>query len=459
MRFHAPALRCLAPMLMLGSTLTLAVGPAAAQQWPSFRGPDASGVAADGEPPVTWDVDAGTNVAWRTAIPGLGHSSPIVWGDRVFVTTAVPLPADAGSATATGAGTDTTVDLKDGRSVAANARHAWRIYCVDRSSGRILWERTAYQGVPKVKRHSKGSQASASAATDGRHVVAMMGSEGLYAFDMSGTPLWTRDLGRLDVGYVDDPREEWSPASSPVIHDGLVIVQNDRHADSYVLALDVRTGEERWRIGRDEMPSWATPLVHRGSRTTIVTNSPKAIRGHDAATGKQLWQIADGTQVKVPTPVVFEDLVIVTGGWPTGGRPIFAIEAATGKIAWKLDRGSPYTTTPVVYQGVLYVCVDNGVLSAYDARTGRRHYQQRIAADAGGFSASPVAAAGRLYLPSEDGVFFVVRAGPAFALVARNDMREMMLATPAVVGDTLLVRTRTQLIALRGTPAPRVAGR
>jgi outer membrane protein assembly factor BamB len=496
-------------MLMLVGALTLASGPAAtAQHWPSFRGPDASGVAAGGEPPLTWDVGAGTNVAWRTPIPGLGHSSPVVWGDRIFVTTAVPLPgSDGGSAAAagatatapaatapsatapsatapaataptatapattapaatapattapatTGAVADGAVDLKDGRSVAANARHAWRLYCLDRSSGRVLWERTAYEGVPKVKRHSKASQASASAVTDGRHVVAMMGSEGLYAFDVDGTPLWTRDLGRLDVGYVDDPREEWSPASSPVIHDGLVIVQNDRHADSYVVALDVRTGQERWRVGRDEMPSWATPLVHRGARTTIVTNSPKAIRGHDAVTGKELWQIADGTQVKVPTPVVFEDLVIVTGGWPTGGRPIFAIEAATGRIAWKLDRGSPYTTTPVVYQGVLYVCVDNGVLSAYDARTGRRHYQRRIARDAGGFSASPVAAAGRIYLPSEDGVIFVVHAGRSFELLARNDMREMMLATPAVVGDTLLVRTRTHLVALRGAPSRRAA--
>ena len=187
-------------------------------------------------------------------------------------------------------------------------------------------------------------------------------------------------------------------------------------------------------------------------RTTIVTNSPKAIRGHDAATGKELWQVADGTQVKVPTPVVFEDLVIVTGGWPTGGRPIFAIRAATGEVAWKLERGSPYTTTPLVYQGVLYVMVDNGVLSAYDARTGRRFYQQRLARDAGGFSASPVAAAGRVYLPSEDGVMFVVRAGRTYQLLARNDMKAMLLATPAIAGDTLFVRTRSHLVALSGAP-------
>jgi outer membrane protein assembly factor BamB len=198
------------------------------------------------------------------------------------------------------------------------------------------------------------------------------------------------------------------------------------------------------------MPSWSTPAVHRGSRTTIVTNSPRFIRGHDPATGRELWRVADGAQVKVPTPIVAGDLVIVTGGWPNGGQPIYAIRAATGEVAWKLPKGSPYTPTPIVYRGVLYVCIDTGVLSAYDVATGRRLYQRRIAPDAGGFSASPVAAGGRLYFASEDGVVFVVRAGEKFELLARNDMRQMCLATPALSGDLLLVRTRTHVHALRG---------
>lgn len=430
-----------------------------AQDWPSFRGPNASGVAPSATPPLTWNVSTGANVAWSTAIPGLGHSSPVVWGDRVLVTSAVALEgtaAEGGAANSTGG--DGGIDLKDYKIVAAPARHAWRIYCLDRATGRIVWERTAHEGVPRVKRHAKASQASATVATDGRHVVAMMGSEGLHAYDMEGRALWSKDLGRLDVGLVDDPREEWGPASSPVLHDGLVIVQNDRHKDSYVAAFDVVTGAERWRVARDEMPAWATPLVHGGARPTLVTSSPRFIRGHDPANGALRWQVADDTQVKVPTPVVFEDLVIVTGGYPTGGRPILGIRAADGKVAWRQERGSSYTPTPIVYDGVLYVCVDNGVLSAYDARTGRRHYQQRIAADAGGFSASPVAAAGRVYFPSEDGVVFVVRAGRAFELLARNDMKEVLLASPALSGDLLLVRTRTHLVALRDAPPARAKG-
>jgi outer membrane protein assembly factor BamB len=464
MRSFASAPRRVASTVILAGACTVAFALAVAaqpqppQQWPSFRGPDAAGVGSAGAPPLTWDVATGTNVAWSTPIPGLGHSSPVVWGDRVFVTTAVPLP-DASGAAGGGAIADGTVNLKEGGSIANRSRHAWRLYCLDRTTGRVLWERTAHEGMPKVKRHAKASQASATPVTDGRHVIAMMGSEGLYAFDMQGAPLWTKDLGRLDVGYVDDRNEEWSPGSSPVIHDGLVIVQNDRHADSYVVAFDVRTGQEKWRVGRDEMPSWATPTVVDGPRPTIVTNSPRFIRGHDAATGRELWRVEEGGQVKVPTPVVFEDLVIVTGGWPNGGRPIIAIRTATGAVAWKLERGSSYTPTPLVYQGVLYVCIDNGVLSAYDPRTGKRHYQRRIAADAGGFSASPVAAGGRIYFASEDGVMFVVRAGTRFELLARNDMKEMLLATPAVVGDTMLVRTRTHVVAVSGTTAKRVASR
>lgn len=424
----------------------IAVAPdAAAQDWPAFRGPGTAGVAETAKPPVAWDITARRNVAWSAQIPGLGHSSPVVSGNRIFLTTAVALTSGENKIAA-----DTTVDLKEGKSIGATDRLSWRLYCIDRESGKVLWERTAYEGVPRVKRHSKASQASATPATDGKYVVAMMGSEGLYTYDIEGKLLWKKDLGVLDVGYVDDPKEQWGPGSSPVIHEGLVIIQNDRHKDSYVAAFDITTGAEKWRSARDEMPAWATPAVHRGQRTTILTNSPRFMRGHDAATGKELWSIPDNTQVKVVSPVLADDLVIFTGGWPTGGRPIFGVRASTGEVVWKQARGSSYTPTPVVYQGILYVCVDNGVLGAYDTKTGKRLYQKRIANDSGGFSASPVAADGKLYFTSEDGVVYVVRAGAKFELLARNQMNEMCLATPAVSGDLILVRTLSHLHALRG---------
>ncbi len=420
--------------------------PAQAQEWPSFRGPQGSGVAAASTPPVRWDVAASTNVAWRTAIPGLGHSSPVVWGDRVYLTSAVSAAAASRSLTlgdVDAAGTGAAADL---------VAHRWQVMALDRASGRVLWTRTAHQGVPRVKRHVKASHASATPATNGRVLVAMLGSEGLFAFDRDGVLLWRRDLGALAVGLADDPTYEWGPASSPVIHGDMVVVQNDRYRDSFLIAFDLMSGRELWRSGRDELPAWATPLVHPGDgRPLVVTNSPRFIRGHDTVTGEERWRIADPSgEVKVSTPIAAGDLAIVTGGYPSAGRPIYAIRVRDGSIAWRQERGSPYTSTPLAYDGLLYVVTDNGILSAYQLADGARVYQQRLSPNAGGFSASPVAAAGRIYLATEDGRVFVVRAGRRFELIAVNDMDAACLATPALSGDLLLIRTQTHLYALRG---------
>jgi outer membrane protein assembly factor BamB len=312
------------------------------------------------------------------------------------------------------------------------------------------------EGVPRVRRHEKASHASATPVTNGTVVIAAMGSEGFYCYDMNGTLLWKADLGVLDVGMVEDPTAQWGPASSPIILDDLLIVQNDRQKESFLVAFDLKTGKERWRSARDEMPAWATPAV---ASATIITNSPRYIRGHDARDGRERWRVADNQgqnpapgdaagQVKVSTPVVAGDLVIVTSGYPLGGRPIYAIRVADGTLAWKIDRGSPYTPTPIAYQGLLYVIQDNGVLSTYDLKTGERVYQRRISDTSGGFSASPIAADGRLYFTSEDGLIYVVRAGRTFELLASNDMGEVCMATPAIAQDMLIVRTRSRLYAL-----------
>jgi outer membrane protein assembly factor BamB len=339
------------------------------------------------------------------------------------------------------AGIDAAADL---------AAHQWQLLALDRATGKVLWTRTAHQGVPRVKRHVKGSHASATPATNGSVIVALLGSEGLFAFDMQGTLLWRQDLGVLDVGLRDDPAYQWGPASSPVIAGDRVIVQNDRQQDSFLAAFELQTGAPAWRSARDELPSWSTPIVHRsGPRTTVVTNSPRFIRGHDAATGRELWRVEDPEgEVKVSTPTLAGDLVIVTGGYPPAGRPIYAIRVADGSIAWRHERGSPYTSTPIVVDGLLYVVTDNGILSVYRADSGERLYQQRLPAAGGSYSASPVSAGGRVYFTSEDGSVFVVRAGRTYALLASNEMDALCFATPAISGDLLLVRTATDLFAL-----------
>ena len=423
-------------------------GDAAGQNWPAFRGPDAGGVAP-GDPPTAWDVRSSRNIAWKTAIPGLAHSSPIVWGSRIYLTTAVASSGKPGVITgdSSKSGIDSATDT---------VSHEWRLIALDRATGRIVWNHVVHTGVPRMKRHVKASHASATPATNGREIVALLGSEGLFCFDMEGKLKWRQDLGVMDVGLVDDPSYQWGPASSPTIFENLVIVQNDRHKESFLAAFDLATGREAWRTAHDEYPSWATPTVVRApGRTEIVTNGGKYIRGFDPKTGRELWRLSDNlTQVKVPTPVAADGLVIVTGGYPPGGRPIYAIRPGGSgdlhpqSLAWRTDRGAPYTGTPLVHGGILYACTDNGVLSAYDARTGERIYQQRVSPNAAGFSASPVLANGRIYLASEDGDVFVVRAGRTFELLATNSMGEILMATPAISGNLLIVRTQTQLIGI-----------
>jgi len=429
--------------------LLTALSDPAPQNWPAFRGADAAGTAAGATPPSRWDVAASTNVAWKTTIPGLGHSSPIVWGDRIYVTTAVA--ASGRQAVVTGDSSKSGIDP-----AADMVSHTWRLIAIDRTTGKVLWNRVAYEGEPRLKRHVKASHASATPATDGRSIVALLGTEGLFCFEMNGTLKWRADLGLMDVGLVDDPTYQWGPASSPVIYQDRVIVQNDRHKDSFLAAYDLASGKELWRTAHDEYPSWATPaIVRSGSRTEIVTNSGKYIRGFDPKTGRELWRLSDNlTQVKVPTPIASGDLVIVTGGYPPGGRPIYAIrtggsgELGPQAFAWRTDRGAPYTSTPLLYDGLLYAVTDNGILSAYDPASGQRVYQQRVG-NAGGFSASPVAAGGRIYLSSEEGDIFVVRAGRTFELLATNAMGEIVMATPALSGDMIIVRTLTQLVGIK----------
>ncbi len=431
-----------------------------AQNWPQFRGAGAAGVADGHQTSVSWDGVKGANVRWKTAIPGLSHASPVVWGNRVFVITAVSAePAPTFKAT------DRGISL-----ARDDFKHAWKMYALDKRTGKILWERTAHEGMPRARRHVKATQANATPATDGRVVVALMGSEGLYAYDFAGKLLWKQDLGVLNPGLWDDKNSSWGHGSSPVIHDGRVIVQADAHAQSFIAAYDLKTGQQAWKVERNEITSWSTPTIYEGKgRTEIVTNGGRYIRGYDPSTGRELWRFSDNdTQVKQQAPLVAHGLLYVMGGYPPG-RGMYAFRpGATGDIslkpgettnahlAWKSDKGSPYTTTPIIYGDLLYTVADGGVLSAYEAKTGRLVYQERLPTS---FTASPVASDGKLYLPSEDGEVFVVRAGPKFELLAKNPMGEPLMATPAISDGTLLLRSQGHVFAVcECAPAAKPAG-
>ncbi len=425
---------------------------AATGSWPSFRGSAASGVADGQQLPDTWDGATGKNVLWRTPIPGLAHSSPIVWGDTVFVTTAISSRKDATFKP----GLYGDGDASDDRSI-----HKWVIYALDARSGRIRWERVAREGAPRNKRHIKSTYASATPVTDGRIVVAWFGSEGVHAFDVDGTPLWHVDLGRIDMGAYDIPTYEWGPASSPIIWNGLVILQCDTQADSFVLALDLETGETKWKTSRHELSSWGTPTVAAtAAGPELVTNASNFIRGYDARTGRELWRLSGSSKITAPTPIFAEDLIVVASG-RAPERPIFAVrpgargdltlaseQTASDSIAWSRSGRGSYMPTPLAYRSLLYVLANNGVFDAYDLKSGKEIYRQRLPLVGSGFSASPVAADGKIYLSNEDGDMLVVRAGPAFEHIATNSIGELLMATPALSNGIMYVRGASSLFAI-----------
>ena len=420
--------------------------------WPQFRGTEAAGVAEQQNLPDRWNPATGENILWRTAIPGLAHSSPIVWGETVFVTSAISGRKDA---------TFKPGLYGDGDASDDRSEHRWMLYAIDKRTGTIRWERAAAQGAPRNKRHIKSTYASSSPATDGRIVVAWFGSQGIHAYDVNGGLRWSVDLGRVDMGAYDIPSYEWGPASSPIIWNGLVIIQCDTQADSFLLALNASTGETVWKTDRSELPSWGTPtIVDTAAGPELITNASNFVRGYDPKTGKQLWQLGGSSKITAPTPIFASGLHIVASG-RAPERPVFAVkpgargdltlakgETATTHVAWsKTGRGS-YMPTPLAYRGQLYMLANNGVLDAYDIASGAEIYRQRLPLVGSGFSASPVAADGRIYLSNEDGEMLVVEAGAAFRHLATNSMGETLMATPAISDGVMFVRGASTLFAI-----------
>jgi outer membrane protein assembly factor BamB len=438
-------------LLISGVMLSIAAGaPRPGVDWPSFRGIHARGIGDGKATPSTWNVPAGQGVRLKTVIPGLSHSSPIVWGDVVCVATAT---------------SDAEQNLKVGlygdiAPVNDATDKAWKVLCLDKKSGAVRWERELQRGVPAVKRHPKATHANTTLATDGDHIVAFLGSEGLHCLDMEGRPLWKKDFGVLESGFFMFPAAQWGFASSPVIYNGLVIVQADVFKGSFVAAFDVKTGKEIWRTERADVPTWSTPTVYAGDASApaqVIVNGWKHIGGYDLKTGKELWRMKGGGDIPVPTPIVAHGLIFITNAHGPAS-PIFAVKpTATGDISlageartndhivWSQNREGAYMQTPLVYGDYLYVCRDNG----------ERKYQQRLADGKTGFTASAVAANDKVYFTSEEGTVYVIKAGPAFELIAENTLGETAMATPAISEGTLFFRTRANVVAITSTTASR----
>ena len=439
--------RLLVPAVLIAAAAASAVS--ASDNWPSFRGNDADGTGT-GTPPATWNVETGENILFRVPVPGLGHSSPVIWGDRLYLTSSVPEGEEA--------------SLKVGlygdiAPVVGEPPQRYVVLAYDKRSGELRWQRTAFEGTPAVKRHTKASHTNSTPATDGEVLVAFFGSEGLHAWDLDGKPLWKRQFGLLDSGYFRVKTAQWGFASSPIIHGGRVIIQVDVQDDSFLAALDVKTGEDIWRTGRDEIPTWSTPAVfpRADGGKQVVVNGYKHIGGYDFATGEELWRLEGGGDIPVPTPIRAGDdgpILITSAHGPM--RPIYAIDPdAAGNIdpeheamLWFHERLGNYMQTPIVVGDLAYFGFDNGVVTVVDWTSGERVVQQRLGRGASGFTASPVAAGDRVYIGSEDGDVYVIEAGEELRELAVNELGETFMSTPAISDGVIYFRGRRHLLAV-----------
>ncbi len=485
-----------AGFLWLGSL----IGAVRAADWPQFRGPGGLGLTEASKLPAEWSVDK--NIRWKVAVPGTGWSSPVVWGNKVILTTAVtenqtkPMPFNFGGGRPRGerGGGDRPAGNRPPREQppaddanpagekeegeppadkgprrrggggggfggqAPDAVYRFEVYCFDRDTGAVLWQRLAAEQKPAIPTHSTNTYASETPVTDGERVYAYFGMTGLFCFDLDGNPIWSKDLGAYPMFL------GWGTGSSPVLAGGHLILQCDNDKSSFLVALDTKTGEEKWRVSREDKSGWSTPCVwHNKVRTELVVAAPQRVVSYDPTDGTVLWEL-DGFKGRCSaTPVGDDERVYLgTGGGMAGSGPLVAVRAgAAGKfeiapgreqpeqIAWKLPRGGPPMASPLVYQGYLYILEERGgLLSCYNATDGTRAYQQRVPG-AKGFTASPWANDGKIFCLDAGGQTFVLKAGPEFEVLGENKLDEMCWATPAVADGTVFLRSTDHLWCIK----------
>ncbi len=440
-------------VVIAGMVIAVASTLSAQEHWPQFRGPGATGVSDSATFPEKWSTTE--NVAWKCDLPGRSWSSPVVWGDKVFVTSVI--------------NTGDSEEIKKGlyfggdRPKPSEANHQWRVYCLSLDSGKILWEEQVHEGVPQAAIHLKSSYASETAVTDGQRVYFCFGNLGIFCFDLDGQAVWQHRLTPQETRY------GWGTAASPVLHDGRLYYCFDNEVQSYLVALDAATGKEIWQTLRDEKSNWATPYVWvNPQRTEIVVPGTGQVRSYDL-NGQLLWSLTGMSSITIATPYAVDDLLYVSSGYVMDPlRPVYAIrpgakgdislrdgETANEFIAWCQTKAAPYNPSTLVYKDRLYALYDRGTVAVFDSKSGVEIYGPERLPNGRAFTTSPWASRDRIYLLNEDGVTFVLKAGDDFDLLHTNELAEddMGMASPALVGDRLLIRTAARIYCIK-SPSP-----
>lgn len=399
-------------------------------------------------PPDRWTADE--NIQWKTDIPGRGWSSPIVWGDRIILTTCVNTGKDPVARKGL-----YLEDVDANKYPKPTDQHEWKVLCLDLKTGKTIWERTSHAAVPPKPHHIKNSLASETPATDGERIYAHFGNVGLFCYDMEGKLRWKRMVDPTETQY------GWGTSISPIVHQGRVYLVNDNEQESYLVALDAQTGNEIWRNERDEKTNYATPFVWKNSaRTELVTSGIGWTRSYDLD-GKLLWQLKGSSILAIPTPFAeFGNLYLAAGHVVWGKNPLYVIrpgaigdisppenETANDFVIWSSQKIGPYHPTPIVIGETLYILYDRGFLAAFDAKTGREIYARKRIPNGTAFTSSPWTYGNKLFCLNEDGVTFVIKPGPDFEVLHTNPLTEddMGMATPVIVGDKLLIRTAPRI--------------
>ena len=435
------ALIATALLIALGTVVSANVSAESSDQnWPQWRGPAANGVAPGSDPPASWSEDQ--NIAWKVELPGRGSSTPVIWGDRLYLTTTLaqgkepePPPEPAAE--------PGQRRRRRPRALKPTQEHQYLVLAIDRNSGKTVWQTVVRQSVPHDGTHPFGNFATGSPVTDGQHLWAFFGSAGLYCLDMSGKVIWEKDFGDQQT------HNNFGEGASPALAGDLVVVPWDHNGQSFVVALDKLSGDERWRANREEITSWSTPLVveHDGT-SQVITNATNKIRSYDLASGELIWESTGMTRNVIPTPVEMDGVVYIMSGFR--GSALQAIElskargdiTASDAIVWSMDRDTPYTASPLLYEGRLYFLkVNSNILTVVNAKSGEQLYQARLEGLGDVFS-SPVGADGRVYITDRDGNTIVISSGDELNVLSTNSLDDAFDASMAVVGDEIYLRGR-----------------